>query len=142
MIVKKFSWPLVIAALTSFAAWAQNGFNVDQLPGGKSVMLPHSTPPMIPLGRDIKVASTEKLQTVMLSAVYAGPPPTPVIDLAIYDPLAPHVQHIAVKAGSPVLYAFKAIGTIRLVPTLKGDQHKAGSMLLKVESAAPLDVTR
>ena len=124
------------------ALLAQTGFNVDQLPGGKSVMLPHSTPPLIPMGRDVSVASTENAQTVMFSAVYTGPAPAPVIDLTIHDPAAPQPLHVAVKSGAPVLYAYKKMGPIRLQPALKGDKRRAGLMLLKVESAAPLDVMR
>ena len=140
--VRKKLFSLFALALTSIAAVAQTGFNIDQLPSGKAVMLPHSTPPLIPMGRDISVASTEKSQTIMLTAIYGGSQPAPTIRLSIHDPHAPKAKNIDVKVGSPVLYAYKTIGPIRLVPAILGDKSKAGSMLLKVESAAPLDVSR
>lgn len=120
------------------------GFDINELPVGHSVTLPHPATTLVPLSHSIKLTSSDMPQAIKLSSVYSGSGKAPIVKVAIYDANAQRVKYVDVRPGSHVLYTFKDLSSIRLVPDVaKGEKEGVGRLTqLQIESNKPLGISR
>lgn len=128
---------------TSALAAPSDQFNVDEMPVGAEVTLPGAAITMAPVSSTIKVGSTDLPQTISIVPVpQDGARPVPIM-LSIYDAKQDRVKYVQVAPGSPFLYSFKGLSSIRLhTDVSKATGASAQSVRLKIESDKPLTVSR
>lgn len=114
-------------------------FDILQLPKGASIVLPHPASTVIPLNLQVQVSATDKKQILKIGAVAEGGSNRPV-QLAVYDKNQPRVKYLTVRPGSFVIYAFKNLNTLQLVPTNGKDPALRQTRLL-LESDRPLGIS-
>jgi len=119
-----------------------NDFDINSLPKGKSVTLPHTTVTYVPVTDSVKLASTDMPQMVKISAVGRKRGSKQDIKVAIFDSHSDKVKYISLKPGASYLYNFKDLGSISVVPKLSSTLSKSAHYKLKVESNKPLEVSR
>lgn len=114
-------------------------FDILQLPKGASVVLPHPAATLVPLNLKVQVSATDRKQILKIGAVSTSGS-TQAVDLAIYDKYQSRVKYLKVKPGSFVIYAFKNLNTLQLVPQNAKAAALQGTRLL-LESNRPLGVS-
>jgi hypothetical protein len=114
-------------------------FDILQLPKGASVVLPHPAATIVPLNLKVRVSATDRKQILKIGAVSANGS-TQTVNLAIYDSSQSRVKYLKIKSGSFVIYAFKNLNTLQLVPQNAKDPGVQGTRLL-FESNRPLGVS-
>lgn len=114
-------------------------FDILQLPKGASVVLPHPAATLVPLNLKVQVSATDRKQILKIGAVSANGS-TQTVDLAIYDNYQSRVKYLKIKPGSFVIYAFKNLNTLQLVPQNAKAAGLQGTRLL-LESNRPLGVS-
>lgn len=114
-------------------------FDILQLPKGASVVLPHPASTIVPLHLEVQVSATDRKQILKIGAVSANGSTKPV-KLAVYDPYQPRVKYLAIRPGSFVIYSFKKLNTLRLVPQNSKNPALRQTRLL-LESNRPLGVS-
>jgi hypothetical protein len=114
-------------------------FDILQLPKGASVVLPHPASTLVPLNLKVQVSATDRKQILKIGAVSASGS-TQTVDLAIYDRYQSRVKYLKIKPGSFVIYAFKNLNTLQLVPQNAKAVGLQGTRLL-LESNRPLGVS-
>ena len=114
-------------------------FDILQLPKGASVVLPHPASTLVPLNLKVQVAATDRKQILKIGAVSANGS-TQAVKLAVFDSYQSRVKYVDVRPGSFVLYAFKNLNTLQLVP--QNSKHPGLSQTkLLLESNRPLGVS-
>lgn len=137
----KHFWLLLLAWQAS-TAFAVNGtFDIRMLPPGKAVTLPHPATTQVPVQSKVNLTSTDLPQTlkVMASSPH-GKPMQPLV-LHIVDTHTQAVQYVKVDPRNPVLYSFKALKPVVLIPKPLA-AHVRDGVVLTIESNRPLGVGR
>jgi hypothetical protein len=134
-----FGATLAFGAATS-SAQANDGFFVEQLPAGKSVTLPRPAITFVPVSGRVTLTATDLPQTVKLTPVNLSAGGAPNIRVAIFDRHQERVRYIDLRAGSPALYNFHALGSIAMVPQTAGGV--ASNIRIRIESDKPLEISR
>lgn len=124
------------ALLVSSVAAAVAGFDITRMPTGKSVTLPNPAITLIPSGNQAVLTATDVPQTIKFSGVGAK---GAAFKVALYDPQQPVVKYLDVRPGQRVVYTFKTLGAIRIIPNLVSG--KGQSVRLRVESNRPLGIS-
>ena len=113
-------------------------FEISELPPGKSVTLPHPATTLVPLDTKVRLTATDRQQTLKLTSVSSKKPFT----LAIYDSLSEKVRYIKLRPGASMVYSFKGMNTIQVVPVKPKKERFSRQARLKVESNRPLGIGR
>ena len=116
------------------------GFEIQNLPIGKSVTLPRPATTLVPLDSRVRLTATDHQQSVKFTSVSSKGTGGP-FKLAIYDSLSEKVRYVNLKPGTSVLYHFQGINTIQILPTVSGNKTKSKGQL-QIESNKPLGVGR
>jgi hypothetical protein len=114
-------------------------FDILQLPKGASVVLPHPASTVVPLHLTVQVSATDRKQMLKIGAV-SRTGSSKAVNIAVYDNYQPHVKYLTIKPGGFVIYSFKNLNTLRLVPQNGKDPGLQGTRLL-LESNRPLGVS-
>ncbi|HET9237589.1 MAG TPA: hypothetical protein VFO10_10080 [Oligoflexus sp.] len=114
-------------------------FDILQLPKGASVVLPHPAATLVPLNLKVQVSATDRKQILKIGAV-SSQGSTQVVNLAIYDRYQSRVKYLKIKPGSFVIYAFKNLNSLQLVPQNAKAAGLQGTRLL-LESNRPLGIS-
>jgi hypothetical protein len=114
-------------------------FDILQLPKGASVVLPHPASTVVPLHLSVRVSATDRKQMLKIGAL-SRTGSAKALKLAVYDRYQSRVKYLEIRPGSFVLYAFKNLNTLRLVPQNPKDPALQGTRLL-LESNRPLGVS-
>jgi hypothetical protein len=114
-------------------------FDILQLPKGASVVRPHPASTLVPLHVKVRVTATDRKQILKIGAISSNGS-TQAVNLAIYDRYQPRVKYLSVKPGSFVLYSFKNLNTLQLVPQNSKDPALRQTRLL-LESNRPMGVS-
>ncbi len=114
-------------------------FDITQLPKGASVVLPHPATTVSPLELKVQVTATDKKQLLKIGA-WDESGSVRSFQLAIYDNNLSRVKYLTIKPGNFVLYHFKNLSTIQLVPNTPKDPALR-TMKLLLESNRPLGVS-
>ncbi|MDQ3233020.1 MAG: hypothetical protein M3Q07_14475 [Pseudobdellovibrionaceae bacterium] len=114
-------------------------FDIMQLPKGASVVLPHPASTIVPLNIKVQVSATDRKQILKITAINQGGSTKPV-KLAIFDLYQSRVKYLDVRPGSFVIYAFKNLNSLQLVPQNSKDPALKQTRLL-LESNRPLGVS-
>jgi hypothetical protein len=114
-------------------------FDIQQLPKGASVVLPHPASTLVPLNLNVQVSSTDRKQILKIGAV-SGAASNRAVKLAIYDSHQTQVKYLNIKPGSFVIYPFKRLNSLRIVPQNRKDPALQGTRLL-LESNRPMGVS-
>ena len=109
-------------------------FQLSEIPRGKEITLPDPATTIVSPNHPFFVASTDNGQTLKLSL--EGARKNEKLLIKIYDRNQDNVVHFKLTQLSPVVYTFKGIDNIRIVPKQKG-RIKAK---IKVESNRPLTI--
>jgi len=120
------------------------GFDITELDKGKAVTLPHPATTYVPVPHTVILSPTDHGQTLKLLATSVDAKSVALpFQIVIHDPHADGARNVILTPGQPVVYAFKALGPIRLVlnelrtaPSSTSDQGAR----LQVESNRPLEV--
>ncbi|MFW7378819.1 MAG: hypothetical protein ACOH5I_08435 [Oligoflexus sp.] len=133
----------VIGAVFGFAIEANNaraeGFDITELDDNKAVTLPHPATTYIPLPNKVILSATDRGQTIKLAATSKDEKrKAAAFHVTIFDPHAESSRKILVRPGQPVVYAFKALGSIRL--EMKAPADAGSHTRLLVESNRPLEI--
>ncbi|MCX6128066.1 MAG: hypothetical protein NTX25_03260 [Proteobacteria bacterium] len=114
-------------------------FDITQIPKGTSITLPHPASIEVPLNLPVQVSASDKKQLLKISAIQTHGVPLP-IRVAIFDKNQARVKYIKIQAPNFVVYHFKNLSTIQLVPQ---DSRNPGlqSTRLLLESNRPLGVS-
>jgi len=114
-------------------------FDILQLPKGASVVLPHPASTLVPLNIKVQVTATDRKQILKIAAVSSSGS-SQSVKLAVYDRYQSRVKYVDVRPGSFVLYAFKNLNTLQIVP--QNIKHPGLSQTrLLLESNRPLGVS-
>lgn len=116
-------------------------FPVEELPPGAQLTLPHPAHMVAPLTMHLEVQANDRAQVLKLSTQAIGGPARP-IPLVIYDRQSARTRRITLRTGSSVLYHFKSLQPIRIVPDLSQlppEQRRQQKILL--ESNRPLGIS-
>jgi hypothetical protein len=113
-------------------------FDILQLPKGASVVRPHPASTLVPLHVTVRVTATDKKQILKIGAISKGS--TKAVNLAVYDRYQPRVKYLSIRPGSFVLYSFKNLNTLQLVPQNSKDPGLQQTRLL-LESNRPMGVS-
>ncbi|NRA63848.1 MAG: hypothetical protein HRU19_05160 [Pseudobacteriovorax sp.] len=124
-----FASPLLLA----------QGFNLHDLPKGKSVTLPHPATTLVPLGSPVRLTATDRSQTLKLSGRSAKNLYWKAFTVAIYDQNSEKVRYIKVDPKSAMVYSFKNYTPIQIIPMANA---ASGDVFLRVESNKPLTIAR
>jgi hypothetical protein len=114
-------------------------FDILQLPKGASVVLPHPASTVVPLNLTVQVSATDRKQILKIGALSRNGS-TKAVKLAVYDNYQSRVKYLSIRPGSFVIYSFKNLNTLRLVPQNRRDPVLQGTRLL-LESNRPLGVS-
>lgn len=118
-------------------------FQLTSLPRGKSVTLPRPATTLIPLTEAATLSSTDKSQTLKFSSISVSGGKADPIKISIYDKHSEKPRHLVVKAGSPMVYTFKGLSSIRIqTATIGAGLKTSKSTKLRVESNRPLGIAR
>jgi len=114
-------------------------FDITQLPKGAEVVLPHPATTLVPLHLKVQVTPTDKKQLLKIGSFSEGSASSS-FQLAIYDKNLSRVKYLTIRPGSFVVYHFKNLGRIQLVPKVsKTPLHRNTKLLL--ESNRPLGLS-
>lgn len=119
---------------------AAYGFDIMQLPAGKSVTLPRPATTLVPLDSEVRLTATDHGQSVKLSSVANMGKGAP-FSVAIYDSLSEKARTVTLSPGGSVLYQFLGINTIRILPKIPKAKNPSG-LRLQIESNKPLGISR
>lgn len=125
----------VLSLTTSIYA---GGFDLKELPLGKSVTLPTPAKTMVPLESRVRLTATDYRQTLKFST--EGSSRKQVIKVAIYDQNSEKVRYIKIYPGASIVYSFKDLRPIQVIPMRYESQ--GGTSWLSVESNRPLTIGR
>ncbi len=114
-------------------------FDILQLPKGASVVLPHPASTLVPLNLKVQVSATDRKQILKIGAV-SRTGSTKAVSIAVYDSYQSRVKYLDIRPGSFVIYSFKNLNTLQLVPQNIKDPALQGTKLL-LESNRPLGVS-
>lgn len=128
---------VVLTGMWMASTAVADAFDLRELPRGRSVTLPHPAVTHVPLTQEVRLTSTDAPQTLKLSAIG---PSTPRLNVAIFDSHSERVKYVTVTQ-SPMLYVFKSLKSIQVVPKLHGRQS-AQNVMLRIESNKPLGISR
>lgn len=134
-----------LLALTSEIATGTDQFDLGSLPPGAQVTLPRAAKILAPVSATVSLTSTDMPQTVSVTPIISDTKKIPSIRLAIFDSRQSRVRYVQVKPGSPMLYSFRRLGTIQIVPQITPTMRTAmnmGQLRLKIESDKPVNVSR
>lgn len=113
----------------SFALHAEE-FNINQLPPGQSLTLPHQATTLFTSDINARFSATDLPQSLKINTDL----PVKVI---IMDPKSKTVKAVALRPGLPYLYNFAGLGSVALMPEQKNSAAK-----IRVESNKPLEIAR
>ncbi|SMF30191.1 hypothetical protein [Pseudobacteriovorax antillogorgiicola] len=116
-------------------------FEISQLPRGKSVTLPRPALTLVPLDTKVRLTSTDRQQTIKLTSVSKRGRSIP-FTIAIYDNLSEKVRYVKLKPGGSMVYSFRGMNTIEVVPLVPKQASNASHARLQVESNRPLGIGR
>lgn len=114
-------------------------FDLGELPKGKSVTLPRPATTLVPLTSKVRLTATDRQQTVKLTSTARSGRSQSLV-LAIYDDLSDKVRYVKLKPGGSMIYSFRGMNTIQIVPKLTAKNTNLNQARLKVESNRPLGV--
>ncbi|WP_141734667.1 hypothetical protein [Oligoflexus tunisiensis] len=120
------------------AAEPAEHFDILQLPKGASVVLPHPASTLVPLNVKVRVTATDRKQILKIGAISSNGS-TKAVNIAVYDRYQPRVKYVSIRPGGFVLYSFKNLNTLQLVPQNSKDPGLRQTRLL-LESNRPMGV--
>ena len=129
----------LLGALSFVTSVFANGFDLRELPFGKSVTLPHPALTVIPLETRVRFTATDRQQTLKLTSQGRGTWYT--FRVAIYDQNSEKVRYIKLAPGASVVYNFKDLRPIQVIP-LRQKHDRSNEVWLSVESNRPLTIGR
>ncbi len=136
----------VAVTLEPEVANAGDQFDVTSMPQGAQVTLPRAAKILTPLSVPVRLSSTDSPQTISLAAQSPNARNTSAFKIAIFDPRQDRVRYVDLKAGAtPVLYTFRGLSTIQIVPQITPTLRTAANMSqlrLRIESDKPVAVSR
>jgi hypothetical protein len=147
IILLSLTWASVLTAQEESISSLETGsmapdqaehFDIMQLPRGASVVLPHPASTLVPLNLNVQVSSTDRKQILKIGAVSRGAS-RKAVSLAIYDSHQTRVKYLKIKPGSFVIYPFRKLNSLRIVPQNHKDPALQGMRLL-LESNRPMGV--
>ena len=109
-------------------------FQLSDIPKGKEITLPNPATTIVSPVHAFHVASTDNGQTLKLSL--EGGSARDKLSIKIFDRKQENVVYFKLSKVSPVVYSFKGIDRIRIVPSTKGRTRSK----IKVESNRPLTI--
>ena len=109
-------------------------FQLSDIPKGKEITLPNPATTIVSPVHAFHVASTDNGQTLKLSL--EGGSTRDKLSIKIFDRKQENVVYFKLSKVSPVVYSFKGIDRIRIVPSTKGRTRSK----IKVESNRPLTI--
>ena len=109
-------------------------FQLAEIPRGKEITLPNPATTLVESNQPFHVSSTDKGQTLKLTL--EGGRKRDKLSIRIYDRSQEKVINFKLTKFSPVVYSFKGIDSIRIVPSSK----KRIKARIKVESNRPLTI--
>ncbi len=133
--------------LTSAVARAEDDsegfepFDVQVLPPGKELTLPHPAYMMAPLTMQLQVQANDRAQVLKLSTL-AKSGNTKPLPIAIYDRQSMRVRRFTLQSGISVIYHFRSLNPIRIVPDLAAvPQADRSEQKILLESNRPLGIS-
>lgn len=133
-----------IVGLLCATVAAADQFNVDEMPIGAEVTLPGTATTMVPASQSVRITSTDAPQTISIVPIsQVGVAAQPVM-LSIYDPAKNvRIKHVQIAPGTPFLYSFKGLGSVRLrTDAIAAGGKSTQALRLKIESDKPITVAR
>lgn len=143
----RLSLTLTLSTLGAAAALAEvhgvekevfEPFDVSELPPGAQLTLPHPAQMMAPLSMHLEVQANDRAQVLKLSTQGSQA----AVPLVIFDRHSQRTRRVTLKSGSSVVYHFKSLHPIRIVPDLSAlppAQRSEPKILL--ESNRPLGIS-
>ncbi len=134
-----------LATISSEIATGNDQFDVGTMPQGSQVTLPRAAKILSPLSVPLRLSSTDTPQTLSFVSQSTGKKQLPPIKIAIFDPRQDRVRYVDLKPGSPVLYTFRGLSTIQVVPQITPTLRTAmnlGQLRLRIESDKPVSISR
>jgi hypothetical protein len=115
-------------------------FDISEVPRGAVVTLPHPAYTLAPLALHLRAHPSDKKQVLKLSTLSLEGQ-SRAFRVAIFDRQSQHVRYLTLKPGAPVLYHFKGLNEIRIVPDIKPTESQWMKQRLLLESNRPLGVS-
>ncbi len=137
----KHFWLLLLAWQAMTASAMDGTFDLRVLPPGKAVTLPHPATTQFPVQSKVNLTSTDLPQTVKVMALPSPGKAMQPLVLHIVDTHTQAVQYVKVDPRNPVLFHFKALKPIMLIPQPLAS-HVRDGVMLRIESNRPLGVGR
>ncbi len=129
----------LLGALSFATSIYANGFDLNELPLGKSVTLPTPAKTKIPVESRVRLTATDHQQTLKLTSQGNGKWTN--IKVAIYDQNSEKVRYVNLAPGASIVYNFKDLRPIQIIPT-RFKNKRTGNVWLSVESNRPLTIGR
>ncbi len=124
------SYPCALGLLWS-ASLIAGDFDMNQLPTGQSLTLPHQASTSFSSDNRARFSATDLPQSLKIDA--SSP-----VTIKIMDPQSPKAKKIKIRPGLPYLYNFAKLGAIDVLPEKGATQ----GIRITVQSNKPLEVSR
>lgn len=134
-----------LLAMSAEIATGNDQFDVTSMPQGSQVTLPRAAKILAPLSVPVRLSSTDSPQTVSLGSQTKGAGKISPFKIAIHDPRQDRVRYVDIKPGASVLYTFRGLSTIQIIPQISATQRTAinmNQMRLRIESDKPVNISR
>ena len=126
---------VLILALVNSSLFASD-FKLSDIPKGKEITLPNPASTQASPYSPFYVAATDRDQTIKLSL--EGGYARERIKIGLYDKNLEKAVYFTLTKNSPVVYSFKSIDRIRIIPKPRKDVRIRSKII--VESNRPLTI--
>lgn len=131
----------ILVSLCASSSLLAGPFDINQIPKGKSITLPPPARSVISVPSTLTLTATDRKQTIKLSSLHRSGPRSQV-KVGIFNTGSERVRYVTLKPGSPVIYTFSNLETIRLESQFLEASTKLSKMKMVLESNRPLQITR